>query len=289
MKLEEIVKTLRKEANLSQEELADKIGVSRQAITKWETGAGLPDVWNLKALADVFNVTVDFLLDGEIIPTDAEAVPTKKNIVLCYDVASVKDFDIEVGSCRNLSVKRSQNERVEVFTNAEQLVKVKIDENKSGIDVDFVSADGVSDMQRKSMVDIEIFLPKSDIHSLEISTIADKLSVAGLTAESIELGGKFHAVELDANSAHVEIDCPIDMDIDVLSLNGRLDVNQWKATSTVRLHSQQEFALSKHGIKNSITLSEKAKKLAVDYTGQEQNVISQNGYRSELSIKMSGE
>lgn len=286
MKLEEIVKTLRKEANLSQEELADKIGVSRQAITKWETGAGLPDVWNLKALADVFNVTVDFLLDGEIIPTDTEAVPTKKNIILCYDVDSVKDFDIDVGCCHNLSLKPSQNGRIEIFVNAEQLVKVKLDESKSGIDVDFVSTDDTSDMQRKSMLDIEILLPKSEINTLEISTIAEKLHVAGLTAESIELGGKFHTVELDGNSSHIEIDCPIDMNIDVYSIDGHIDINKWKSTSTVVLHTQQEIAFSKRGRTNKLTLSDKAQKIAVDYTGNEPNAITLNGYRSELCVEM---
>ena len=41
------IKGLRKEAGLSQEQLAEKIGVSRQAVTKWETGLGLPDLDNL--------------------------------------------------------------------------------------------------------------------------------------------------------------------------------------------------------------------------------------------------
>lgn len=63
MKLYEKITLYRKKNGLSQEELAEKIGVSRQAVSKWETGDALPEITKLKALADTFNVTVDFLLD----------------------------------------------------------------------------------------------------------------------------------------------------------------------------------------------------------------------------------
>ena len=53
---------LRKYHALSQEELADKIGVSRQTLSKYETGESLPDIEKCKALADVFGVTVDDLI-----------------------------------------------------------------------------------------------------------------------------------------------------------------------------------------------------------------------------------
>lgn len=53
---------LRKRHDLSQEELAGKIGVSRQTLSKYETGESLPDIEKCKALADVFGVTVDDLI-----------------------------------------------------------------------------------------------------------------------------------------------------------------------------------------------------------------------------------
>jgi len=49
----------------TQEELAEKIGVSRSTIAKWEVGRGRPMISNLLALSDVFGVTVDSLLRGE--------------------------------------------------------------------------------------------------------------------------------------------------------------------------------------------------------------------------------
>ena len=54
---------LRKIHNLSQEELADMIGVSRQTLSKYETGESLPDIEKCKLLADVFGVTIDDLLN----------------------------------------------------------------------------------------------------------------------------------------------------------------------------------------------------------------------------------
>ena len=59
----EKLSSLRKQANLTQSDLADKLNVSRQAITKWEGDIGLPDLENIKKLASIFNVSIDELLD----------------------------------------------------------------------------------------------------------------------------------------------------------------------------------------------------------------------------------
>lgn len=56
----------RRKCGLSQEALGEAVGVSRQAVSKWETGDAIPEVTKLVALADVFGVSVDFLVrDGE--------------------------------------------------------------------------------------------------------------------------------------------------------------------------------------------------------------------------------
>ena len=65
MKLHEKISLYRKKSGLSQEALSEKIGVSRQAVSKWETGDALPEVTKLKALAELFGVTVDFLLSED--------------------------------------------------------------------------------------------------------------------------------------------------------------------------------------------------------------------------------
>lgn len=65
MTLGEKIKKARKEAGLSQEQLAEKMCVSRSAIAKWETDKGMPDVNNLKVMAQLLTVSVDYLLDED--------------------------------------------------------------------------------------------------------------------------------------------------------------------------------------------------------------------------------
>lgn len=64
MTLGQKLKEIRKKFGLSQEQLAEIINVSRQAITKWETDAGLPDTENLKELSRIFEISIDYLLDN---------------------------------------------------------------------------------------------------------------------------------------------------------------------------------------------------------------------------------
>lgn len=56
---------LRKMSHMSQEELAEKVKVSRQTLSKWETGESLPDIEKSMGLADVFGVTLDDLVNYE--------------------------------------------------------------------------------------------------------------------------------------------------------------------------------------------------------------------------------
>lgn len=68
---------LRKLNHLSQEELADKVGVSRQTLSKWETGESLPDIVRCRQLAEVFRVTLDDLVKYESSDFFGLAVPPK--------------------------------------------------------------------------------------------------------------------------------------------------------------------------------------------------------------------
>ncbi len=63
MTLGEKIREARRKCGFSQEQLAERMSVSRSAIAKWETDKGLPDVGNLKILSRLLNVSVDYLLD----------------------------------------------------------------------------------------------------------------------------------------------------------------------------------------------------------------------------------
>lgn len=64
---------LRKQKGLSQEELAGRINVSRQTISKWEIGDSTPDLEKLIALSDLFEVSLDKMVKGEKLRTEAKA------------------------------------------------------------------------------------------------------------------------------------------------------------------------------------------------------------------------
>lgn len=57
---------LKKKYNLSQEELAEKVGVARQTISKWELGETSPDIKQAKLLSEIFNVSLDELVNNDI-------------------------------------------------------------------------------------------------------------------------------------------------------------------------------------------------------------------------------
>lgn len=64
MNIAERILELRKKAGISQEQLAEAVGVSRQAVSKWESGNALPDIDKIILLSDYFRVTTDYILKG---------------------------------------------------------------------------------------------------------------------------------------------------------------------------------------------------------------------------------
>ena len=80
MTLGEKIREARRKCGLSQEQLADKMSVSRSAIAKWETDKGLPDVGNLKLLARLLNTSLDRLLD-DAEEVDQSVIREKYNLI----------------------------------------------------------------------------------------------------------------------------------------------------------------------------------------------------------------
>ena len=70
---------LRKQKGLSQEELANKVNVSRQTVSKWEIGDSTPDMEKLIALSDLFDISLDELMVGKV-PTAAESVTKQSEL-----------------------------------------------------------------------------------------------------------------------------------------------------------------------------------------------------------------
>lgn len=77
MKFEEKLIALRKRRGMSQEELAEKLQVTRQAVSRWESGATIPDVTNLIQLSELFGVTTDYLIKEEAETTTEQSAKTE--------------------------------------------------------------------------------------------------------------------------------------------------------------------------------------------------------------------
>lgn len=83
MNIADRIQYLRKQKGLSQEELADKIGVSRQAVSKWESEQSTPDLDNIIVMSDLFEVTTDYILKG-IEPVSTTSKKTIKALYLGF-------------------------------------------------------------------------------------------------------------------------------------------------------------------------------------------------------------
>lgn len=93
MKLEEKLQLLRKKNGYSQEQLADKIGIARQTISKWENGQAIPELNGLILLSKLYGVTID-----RIVKDDDEC-----NILLC------KNADIDISTVISFLVRAKKN------------------------------------------------------------------------------------------------------------------------------------------------------------------------------------
>ena len=122
---------LRRKSGLSQEDFAEKLSVSRQAVSKWERGEAYPDTENLIAISDMFGVTIDELLKSENISSaisdNGEDITVEEKDTPHLD-ADDKYFQINVKD----KVKVNLNGKITVDDND---TKVKIDLGNGGITV----------------------------------------------------------------------------------------------------------------------------------------------------------
>lgn len=80
-KIGRFIANCRKERNLTQEQVAEKLGVSNKTVSRWENGNGFPDVSLLQSLCEVLNISVNELLLGEKIPEDNFRKKVEENTI----------------------------------------------------------------------------------------------------------------------------------------------------------------------------------------------------------------
>ena len=123
---------LRRKAGLSQEDFAERLGVSRQAVSKWERGEAYPDTENLIVISEMFSVTIDDLLRAENVnsdTSDSKNESTNEEDEYHYaDTANDGGFHVNVGN----KVKLDLNGEITVD---DEDTKVKIDFDNGDITV----------------------------------------------------------------------------------------------------------------------------------------------------------
>ena len=95
MSFSENLKAIRKERNISQEDLGEIMGVSRQAVSKWEQGSGYPEMEKLLVLSRKLNVSLDYLMLGESSTNEINNEVTN-NIVVPNGKITIKSADGKV-------------------------------------------------------------------------------------------------------------------------------------------------------------------------------------------------
>lgn len=281
------LKELRTRAGMSQEKLAEKVGVSRQAITKWETDKGAPDMDNLMAISDLFGVSVDELLGRE---SRRQAGGFLYESVTEYDIADPKRYDMKLDGARRLSVRGYEGEKLRVRLLSDTLstlasdCKVKIDDNRGRLDVDLVRQNGMTEAAVREGLIIEVQVPSRYIYHVELAANVNELAVSELACEDLEFDGKVQTLVVDGFAGEMEIDSNLDMKVDVRGLKGSLALNQVAAVSRLTVPEGFAFAAKKRGMGNALYFEEAGQRVNDFSDPDAETVIELNGMKSELYI-----
>ena len=90
IKIGKFISELRKSKNMTQQQLAEKIGVSFKTVSKWETGRGMPELSTLKPLSDELGITINELLNGEKIKKEEYLNKLEENMIATIDYSDKK-------------------------------------------------------------------------------------------------------------------------------------------------------------------------------------------------------
>lgn len=290
MNFSEKLKEIRKNEGLSQEQLAEKIGVSRQAITKWETGKGLPDVENMVIIAEIFKTTLDELLrDSAVRQKQETTVYTSETI---YDIDCEKHFDVNIGSAATIILSSGADEKLhiklssETLENLDTMFKIKLDEKKNKLDVDCLNKNKLSRYEAEDSLTVTITLPDKYADHCEIKASVKLLMIKGLHLHRLEYDGDAEQVLISDSSGSLEFTAKTNYDITIDKITGSLDINQWKAKAMVHIPEENIVNVINNGRKCSVYYVKKNKIIEYDNFVDSEDKLSVSGIFSELVVDL---
>ena len=247
------LKKLRTAKGMSQNELADSIGVSRQAITKWETDNGFPDVGNLKALSKLFGVPINAIIFDDL---------NLYSSTIQYDIDSDKDFDIEAVPADSISVFGGDSEKIKIDMVSDNIstldsdLKVAVEDRKHKMIIKMNRRNDLTESMCRSDLHIFIRLPRKYVGGIELKSDVNSLYLRNLDAEDIEFNGEAETVSLDDVHGQVEMDVRSDCMFIIHNLDGSLEINQIGKNSIVGVPADLKFRAVNAGRKCELIIDD---------------------------------
>lgn len=280
MLFNEKLKKLRKEEGLTQEQLAEKLNVSRQAITKWEVGDGVPDIENLKQISNLFNITIDELIkeEKEISIEHKEKYSYSEELEIDHS----KHFDINICKVEEINILSNSEEKVKVEIlseeneNLNEIFKIKFDDKYNNLDIDIKNNKKIGIVND---VKINFYLPEKYIDEIEVKTKTKTrtMNISDLEIQKLEFDGEVKYVNVNNAKGEIVLNaskCDIEADYD--KFEGRLEVNTINSTARVQIPKDTKYRTILKGAKNEF-VNEKNEEDA-------SNVFELNGINSKMII-----
>jgi transcriptional regulator with XRE-family HTH domain len=288
----EKLKALRKQKGISQEGLAEKLYVSRQAITKWESGNGIPDIENLIAISALFNESLDSLLSEEksLISKNEFLYESRTE----YDLDSPKKIDLRVGIAHEVIIEKTKDEKIQVIAASNKLsylaqqVKVKIDEDKKRMDVIVKHSTDLSDISAEENLFILVRIPEKFVADIELSAELENLKIRDITFDTIEFDGKIKNAFVTNATGHIEFNTNSNVNLEVKDVKGKIDLNHFHTISKVKFSEGQNYYLKNAGrftrfvdSNGKILLGKREKN---DPSEPVDLIVELNGWKSEVQL-----
>ncbi|MBD5534922.1 MAG: helix-turn-helix transcriptional regulator [Lachnospiraceae bacterium] len=290
MNFSEKLKEIRKKEGISQEQLAEKMGVTRQAITKWETGKGLPDVENMVIIAEIFKTTIDELLMDSV--TKAASKPFVYTSETIYDIDCEKHFDVNIGSAATIMLSSGDDEKLhvklssETLENLESMYKIKLDDRKNKLDVICLNKNKLSRYEAEESLTVEIVLPDKYSDHCEIAAGVKLLAISNLHLNRLEYDGAAEQVLISDSSGSLEFTAKTDYEITVDKVTGRLEINQWKAKTILHIPEENMVNVRNKGRKCNVYYVKEGKAAECENVADSENEIRISGIFSELVVDL---
>lgn len=251
MNFAEKLKELRKQKGISQEQLAEKIYVSRQAITKWESGNGIPDIENLLSISALFNESLDSLLSEEksLISKHEFLYESRTE----YDLDSPKKIDLKIGIAHEVIIEKTKDEKIQLIAASNKLsyisqqVKVKIVEDKRRMDVVVRRSADLSDIAAEENLFILVRIPEKFVADVELNSEVENLKIRDITFDAVEFDGKAKNAFITNSCGHIELNTNSNINVEVNGVKGKIDLNHFHAISKIRFAEGQNYYLKNAG------------------------------------------